>query len=587
MLTQWVSLGIGAILILFTALYVAAEFSLITVDRATVSRQAAAGDPRAASLSYGLRTLSTQLSGAQVGISLTTLALGFVMQPALADLLAVPLRSVGLAGAAGTSASVVIALIVTNMLSMVFGELVPKNIAIAEPMGTAKAVVRASRISAVVFKPLIWLLNGSANGVLRMFNIEPQEELRSARSPEELSSLVIRSAELGTLEDRTAGLLARSISFSGKTAADVLTPRPRVRFIKSTESATEIITAAAETGHSRFPVIGTDSDDVLGLVHLKRAVSIPRDQRATVPVSALTSEVPVVPETMPLDSLLDLLRERGFQMAVVADEYGGTAGVLTLEDVVEELVGEITDEHDPTANRAERLPDGTWLLPGIVRPDEVLEITGVALPESGDYETIAGLVLARLGRLADVGDFAVVEATVRHTAALGARLGTVQAGLGAPPPPPEAPPREALPREALPREALPREALPREALPREALPLEAQPHAQPPHAQQPHALPAHAQPPAAPTADPNPTAPGDVVEEDPLDAPESDSDDPAVGRPRRGRHPATQSAESILPDDENDLPRAALVRLDVMTMSGHRIEALQLSAIGLRDEAES
>ncbi len=255
------------------------------------------------------------------------------------------------------TAAVVIALVITNVLSMVFGELVPKNLAIAEPMGTAKAVVGASRISATVFKPLIWVLNGAANAVLRMFSIEPQEELRSARSPDELSSLVRRSAEQGTLENRTAGLLARSISFSDKTAADVLTPRPRVRFIKSVESADEIIAAAAETGHSRFPVIGEDSDDVLGLVHLKRAVSIPREQRAHVPVSALVSELPVVPETMPLDALLDLLRERGFQMAVVADEYGGTAGVLTLEDVVEELVGEITDEHDPKAKRAERLPD--------------------------------------------------------------------------------------------------------------------------------------------------------------------------------------------------------------------------------------
>ncbi len=429
MITAWIGLGVGLVLIAFTALYVAAEFSLITVDRATVSRQASDGDAGAQSLLAGLRSLSTQLSGAQVGISLTTLALGFVMQPALADLIGAPLSAIGLGDGASVTAAVVIALVITNVLSMVFGELVPKNLAIAEPMGTAKAVVGASRISATVFKPLIWALNGAANAVLRMFSIEPQEELRSARSPDELSSLVRRSAEQGTLENRTAGLLARSISFSDKTAADVLTPRPRVRFIKSVESADEIIAAAAETGHSRFPVIGEDSDDVLGLVHLKRAVSIPREQRAHVPVSALVSELPVVPETMPLDALLDLLRERGFQMAVVADEYGGTAGVLTLEDVVEELVGEITDEHDPKAKRAERLPDRTWLLPGILRPDEVAEITGVMLPEAGEYETIAGLVLARLGRLATDGDFTVVEATVRHSAALGTLAAARDAAL--------------------------------------------------------------------------------------------------------------------------------------------------------------
>ena len=413
----------------------------------------------------------------------------------------------------------------------VFGELVPKNLAIAEPMGTAKAVVGASRISTTVFKPLIWALNGTANGVLRMLNIEPQEELRSARSPDELSSLVRRSAEQGTLENRTAGLLARSISFSDKTAADVLTPRPRVKFIKSTESADDIVTAAAETGHSRFPVIGEDTDDVLGLVHLKRAVSIPRDQRAHVPVSALASELPVVPETMPLDSLLDLLRERGFQMAVVADEYGGTAGVLTLEDVVEELVGEITDEHDPKARHAERLPDRTWLLPGILRPDEVAEITGVLLPEAGEYETIAGLVLARLGRLATDGDFTAVEATVRHSAALGA----MDSGREDPLAPDE-------------------------------LMVEA--------GLAPAAAVAGSY--VAGAARETDTAVDDEDHRTPAER--------AEGRAESRRtHPAAQVAADIEPDPDEDLPRPAWVRLDVVNRVGHRIETLQLSAIGLRE----
>ena len=351
MITAWISVGVGLVLILFTALYVAAEFSLITVDRATVARQASEGDSRARSLQVGLKTLSTQLSGAQVGISLTTLALGFVMQPALAALIAVPLDAIGLAGAASTTAAVIVALIITNALSMVFGELVPKNLAIAEPMGTAKAVIGASRLSTMLFTPFIWVLNGAANAVLRMFDIEPQEELRSARSPEELSSLVIRSAEQGTLENRTAGLLARSISFSGKTAADVLTPRLRVRFIKATDSADVIVAAAADRS---LPVPG----DRRGLRRRARpgppetgGVAFRRTSAPTCRSSALAVRVPVVPETMPLDALLDLLRERGLQMAVVADEYGGTAGILTLEDVVEELVGEITDEHDPKARR--------------------------------------------------------------------------------------------------------------------------------------------------------------------------------------------------------------------------------------------
>ncbi|MEO5834880.1 MAG: hemolysin family protein [Nakamurella sp.] len=545
MITAWIGLGVGLVLIAFTALYVAAEFSLITVDRATVTRQAAEGDTGAKSLLLGLRSLSTQLSGAQVGISLTTLALGFVMQPALADLIGVPLSAIGLGERASLAAAVVIALVITNILSMVFGELVPKNLAIAEPLGTAKAVVGASRISTVVFKPLIWSLNGAANGVLRVFGIEPQEELRSARSPDELSSLLRRSAEQGTLENRTAGLLARSISFSDKTAADVLTPRPRVRFIKSVESAAEIITAAAETGHSRFPVIGEDSDDVLGLVHLKRAVSIPRGQRAHVPVSALVSELPVVPETMPLDSLLDLLRERGFQMAVVADEYGGTAGVLTLEDVVEELVGDITDEHDPKAKRAERLPDRTWLLPGNLRPDEVAEITGVLLPEAGEYETIAGLVLARLGRLANDGDFTVVEATVRHSAALGA----LDSGRAAP----LAPDELMMAAGMAPAAAV------------SGTFVAADPHHD-----------------GIDRGNDHGNHDDEFDDEDELDL--RSPSERAQGRAESRRtHPAAQIAVDIEPDRDDDLPRSAWVRLDVVSRAGHRIDTLQLSAIALRD----
>ena len=419
MAAQLILLAVGIVLILGTAVFVAAEFSLVTVDRAKVAQQAAAGDLRSKALLGGLKSLSTQLSGAQVGITVTTLALGYVMEPSLASILAGPLESIGLGTGAADSVAVVVALVVATVLSMVFGELVPKNIAIAEPLATAKAVITPLRMSTWVFRPLIWVLNGIANGVLRIFSIEPQEELRSARSQEELQSLVRRSAAQGTLPEPTAGLLSRSIAFSGKTAADVLTPRTRVRFVRAADSADAVLVAAGATGHSRFPVTGADSDDVVGLVHLKRAVSIAPDERTAVRVEQLMVEVPVVPGTMPLDDLLDLLREQGLQMAVVADEYGGTAGILTLEDVVEELVGEITDEHDSRDPRAVRQYDDTWLLPGDLRPDEIAEITGVSLPESGDYETVAGLVMARLGRLPDTADTVEVQGTITANSALG------------------------------------------------------------------------------------------------------------------------------------------------------------------------
>jgi len=426
MLTEWILLGVGLILIAGTALYVAAEFSLVTVDRARVAKQAAEGDGSARSLLIGLKSLSTQLSGAQVGITVTTLALGFVMEPSLAGLLAAPLEAVGLPEGAAQSTGVIVALVVATVLSMVFGELVPKSIAIAEPMRTAKAVITPTRISTMIFTPLIVVLNGVANAVLRMIGIEPQEELRSARSAVELDSLVRRSAAQGTLEAPTAGLLARSIAFSGKTADDVLTPRVQVRFVKASQPADAVIAAAVQTGHSRFPVSGEDSDDVVGLVHLKRAVAILPEERSAVTVEQLMAPVPIVPGSMPLDDLLDLLREQGLQLAVVADEYGGTAGILTLEDVVEELVGEIRDEHDPAAVRAERRSDATWLLPGTLRPDEIAELTGVRLPESNAYETVAGLLISRLGRMPENYDTVEVTATMEAAAELGVRQG--QAG---------------------------------------------------------------------------------------------------------------------------------------------------------------
>lgn len=425
MIAQWVLLAVGLLLIAATALYVAAEFSLVTVDRATVNRQAADGDRKARSLQGALARLSTNLSGAQVGITATTLALGFVMEPSLATLLHGPLLAVGLNAETASAVGVVIALLVATVLSMVFGELVPKNIAITEPLATAKAISGPLRVSTAAVRPLIWVLNGLANGVLRIFGVQPQEELRAARTAEELGSLVRRSAARGTLAAPTAGLLARSIAFSGKTADDAMTPRVAVRFVKGSDGVDALIQAALTSGHSRFPVVGTDNDDVVGVVHVKRAVAVAPDDRQDVRVEQLMVPVPLIPDSLPLDDVLPLLRERGLQLAVVLDEYGGTAGILTLEDVVEELVGEITDEHDPLANRTERQGDGSWLVLGSLRPDEIAEATGIQLPSSGEYETVAGLLIARLGHIPEAGESVLVSAAVAASATLGALAGDV------------------------------------------------------------------------------------------------------------------------------------------------------------------
>jgi CBS domain containing-hemolysin-like protein len=235
--------------------------------------------------------------------------------------------------------------------------------------------------------------------------VEPVEELRSARTPAELASIVRRAGMQGALGSETAVLLERSLSFSTKTAADVMTPRTRVRTVAASAPVTTVIEATRETGHSRFPVIGDGIDDIRGLVHVKQAVTVPELDRRTTQLQEVMAMPVLVPPSIALDPLLHLLQQRGLQLAVVIDEYGGTAGIVTFEDLVEELVGDVVDEHDSPAPGIWREPDGTWLLSGLLRADEIKAAVGLELPAGRtDYETVAGLILQFLGRFADPGD---------------------------------------------------------------------------------------------------------------------------------------------------------------------------------------
>ena len=296
-----------------------------------------------------------------------------------------------------------VAVTLATLLSMIIGELVPKNFALAKPRETARVVTPFQLLFTTVFRPAVWVLNGTANAVLRGIGIEPKEELSGARTAEELASLVRRSASQGSLEKDTATLLARTLAFAELTAQDVMTPRPRLATVDRDQTAQDVLELARSTGHSRFPVIDGSADEITGIVHLKQAVAVPRAKRAEVPISALETEALRVPETMRLDALLTELRQRGYQMAIVVDEYGGTSGVATLEDLVEELVGEVSDEHD--RSRADVVRARDWFtFPGMLRPDELLERTLVVVPEEGPYETVAGWIMSELGRLPEVGD---------------------------------------------------------------------------------------------------------------------------------------------------------------------------------------
>jgi len=417
---EWILLGVGLLLTLGTGFFVASEFALVNLDRSDLESREARGEKGLGPTIGALRITSTHLSSAQLGITLTTLLTGYTMEPAISTLLRGPMEALGVPEAILPGIGTVLAIFIATLLSMVIGELVPKNFALALPRHTARIVIPFQVLFTTVFKPAVLLLNNSANGILRLVGIEPKEELSGARTAEELSSLVRRSAMEGLLEADTAVLLDRTLMFSGHTAADVMTPRLRVATVERGDSAQAVIDLAKSTGYSRFPVVDHDVDDIVGLVHVKQAVAVPRAKRHSVPASALQTEPVRVPETMKLDMMLSELRGRGYQMAIVVDEYGGTAGVATLEDLVEELVGELMDEHDRARADVVVGRDFTTF-PGMFRPDELLDRAGIEVSEDGPYETVAGFVMSEIGRLPVVGDEVLIESGVLRVERLDGR----------------------------------------------------------------------------------------------------------------------------------------------------------------------
>ncbi len=401
-------LGVGLLLTVGTGLFVASEFALVNLDRADLEARQAAGESRLSLTISALKITSTHLSSAQLGITLTTLLTGYTMEPALSNLMSPLFTAWGVPDAAGRAISTIVAISIATMFSMILGELVPKNFALAIPRQTAKLVMPFQVGFTTVFRPAIAVLNGSANGILRGMGIEPKEELSGARTAEELSSLVRRSASAGVLEQDTASLLNRTLTFARLTTADVMTPRPSIHAVAAGDSVEDVIQIARRTGHSRFPVYDESMDDITGIAHLKQAVSVPRDRRADVPAAAIAEEPLRVPEAVHLDAVMAELRAKGYQMAIVVDEYGGTAGVVTLEDLVEEIVGEVLDEHDRSRAGIVRLADAV-VFPGELRPDEVLDRTGIRVPEGDVYDTVGGFLMSTLERIPVVGDTAEIE----------------------------------------------------------------------------------------------------------------------------------------------------------------------------------
>ncbi|WP_144790733.1 hemolysin family protein [Kocuria palustris] len=406
-------LAVVLLLVLGNALFVAVEFSYLTINRNDVRARIDAGDRKAIALDRALSRTSTNLSGAQLGITVTSLIAGYLTAPSVGVLLSELFGITGLPEGVVTFAGTTGAFIIVTFVQMVFGELVPKNWAIAEPMKVADLVLRPQNIFMFVFGWLVRLLNASANQILRWLGFDPREEVANARSGQELAAVVSRSGEEGTLDAGTAELVARSIEFGDRTAADVMMPRPRVHFVED-ETVAELLELAASTGHSRFPVMGESVDDIVGVVHFKHALAVPYDQRRTTTVRDIAHEVEAVSDSMTLDPLMRELRQPGLQMAIVVDEYGGTAGIVTLEDLIEEIVGEIDDEQDTTLAKYRRRRDGSIVIAGLLRPDELGDIVKLEIPEGEETDTIGGLISEKLDRLPEVGDEIQLECTDRE-----------------------------------------------------------------------------------------------------------------------------------------------------------------------------
>ncbi|HZC09134.1 MAG TPA: hemolysin family protein [Mycobacterium sp.] len=384
------------------ALFTAAEFSLTTLERSTVEANARDGGRRDRYVRRAHHTLSFQLSGAQLGISITTLITGFLTEPLVRELPHPGMDALGVPNRVADAVIAFLTLVVVTSLSMVFGELVPKNLAVARPLPTARAVAGPQLLFSFVMTFAIRLTNGAANRILRKLGIEPAQELRSARSPQELVSLVRSSARSGSLDPSTAALLHRSLQFGTLTAEELMTPRSKIIALQTDNTVADLVATATESGFSRFPIVEGDLDETVGIVHVKQVFQVPPAEREYTLLAAVAQPVAVVPSTLDGDALMGEIRANGLQTAMVVDEYGGIAGMVTVEDLIEEIVGDVRDEHDDTTPDVTASADG-WRVSGLLRIDEVAAATGYHAPE-GEYETIGGLVLEQLGRIPVSGD---------------------------------------------------------------------------------------------------------------------------------------------------------------------------------------
>jgi CBS domain containing-hemolysin-like protein len=408
--TEVLSLLVGVLVVLaitvVTGYFVAQEFAYMAVDRSALAARAAAGDGAAKRALAVTRRTSFMLSGAQLGITVTGLLVGYVAEPLIGESLGALLGGVGIPTGVSVGIGAVLALLFSTIVQMLFGELFPKNLAIARAEPVARWLSASTTLYLKLFGWLIWVFDQASNLLLRALKIEPVHDVEHAATARDLEHIVEESRERGDLPAELSMLLDRILDFPNRDVEHAMIPRPRVGTVTDTDTIGHLRELMA-AGHSRYPVLESGTGDVDGVVQLADLMATTEPD--TAPVTAIARDSLVLSTFTSLPDALRQLADTGNQLACVIDEYGGFAGVITLEDLAEELVGEITDEHD-TAH-PEYVPvegDGVWEMPGDVHVDEVERSLGVDLPR-GDYETIAGLVIAAAGTLPEPGATLTVE----------------------------------------------------------------------------------------------------------------------------------------------------------------------------------
>jgi CBS domain containing-hemolysin-like protein len=404
---SWTAVLIGVVLLAANGFFVAVEIALLAARRGRIEEAAEAGDPRAVRALKALTELSVTFSGAQLGITMCSLGLGAIAEPALVALFAGVLGDTGLPAGAVPVVAVVVALSIVVFLHMVVGEMAPKNLALARAEQVALRLARPFGWFVVLLRPLILTLNGLANLLVRLVRVEPVDEHKLVHTPDELALALAESRALGTIAPQDARVMGAALRLATIDAEAAMTPRVDLHAVADTATLSEVLDVAERTGHTRIPIFHEDIDHIVGLLHVKDVLVRSDDEVRELTVADLLRPIPAVPESRDLEQLLrDMLDDRSHALLVV-DEFGGTAGLLTLEDVLEELVGEIDDEFDDE-HHGSRASERVWVVPGSLRRDEATRNTGAELV-GGDAETVSGWIVEQLGKLPDPGDRVLTE----------------------------------------------------------------------------------------------------------------------------------------------------------------------------------